>query len=155
MGLKEAVKDRILILDGALGTMIQKYGLSETDFRGERFAHLPGQQRGNNDLLVLSRPEVIREIHTRYLEAGADIIETCTFNSQSISLADYHCESLVKEINFAAAQLARTCADNYATPEKPRFVAGSVGPTNKTCSLSPDVNDPALRTLHFDELAID
>ena len=154
MGLKEAVKDRILILDGALGTMIQKYGLSETDFRGERFAHLPGQQRGNNDLLVLSRPEVIREIHTRYLEAGADIIETCTFNSQSISLADYHCESLVKEINFAAAQLARTCADNYATPEKPRFVAGSVGPTNKTCSLSPDVNDPALRTLHFDELAI-
>lgn len=153
MELKDVIEDRILILDGAMGTMIQQYNLSEEDFRGKRFSNLSGQQKGNNDLLVLSRPDVICDIHNRYLKAGADIIETCTFNSQRISMADYSCESLVKEINLEAARLARSCADRFSTNLKPRFVAGSVGPTNKTCSLSPDVNDPSLRNLQFDELS--
>ncbi len=150
--LYDIVKERILVLDGAMGTMIQQCGLTEEDFRGERFAHLPGLQKGNNDLLCLSRPEVIASIHNRYLTAGADIIETCSFNAQRISMADYGCEHLCREINLAAATIARQCADAVSTPDKPRFVAGSVGPTNKTCSLSPDVNDPAMRAITYDEL---
>ncbi len=153
--LKEAINERILILDGAMGTMIQQYALSEEDFRGERFAGLPGQMKGNNDLLCLTRPDVVGDIHRKYLEAGADIIETNTFNAQRISMADYHTETLCREINLAAAALARQAADEYTArmPRKPRFVAGAVGPTHKTCSLSPDVNDPALRALAYDELA--
>lgn len=152
--LKDLLQKRILILDGAMGTMIQKYKLSEADYRGERFVNLRGIQKGNNDLLTLSQPEIISEIHRKYLEAGADIIETNTFSSQRVSLADYHCESLCRELNAAAVKLARSLADEYTrkTPEKPRFVAASVGPTNKTCSISPDVNDPALRAITFDEL---
>ena len=150
--IQDIITQHILILDGAMGTMIQQCGLTEEDFRGERFAHLPGLQKGNNDLLCLSRPEVIAGIHNRYLTAGADIIETCSFNAQRISMADYGCEHLCREINLAAATIARQCADAVSTPDKPRFVAGSVGPTNKTCSLSPDVNDPAMRAITYDEL---
>ncbi len=150
--LQDTIKERVLILDGAMGTMIQQCGLTEEDFRGERFAHLPGLQKGNNDLLCLTRPEVIASIHRRYLAAGADIIETCSFNAQRISMADYGCEHLCREINLAAARIARQCADATSTPDKPRFVAGSVGPTNKTCSLSPNVNDPAMRAITYDEL---
>ena len=153
--LKQIINERVLILDGAMGTMIQRYNLSEQDFRGERFAGIPGQMKGNNDLLCLTRPDVIKDIHRKYLEAGADIIETNTFNAQRISMADYHMQDLCREINLAAARLARELADEYTAkpPLKPRFVAGSVGPTNKTCSMSPDVNNPALRALTYDELA--
>lgn len=152
--LRQIIDERVLILDGAMGTMIQKYNLSEQDFRGERFAQAVGQMKGNNDLLCLTRPEVIKDIHRKYLEAGADIIETNTFNAQRVSMADYRMEDVCREINLAAARLARELADEYTakTPDKPRFVAGSVGPTNKTCSMSPDVNDPAMRALTYDEL---
>lgn len=152
--LKQIINERVLVLDGAMGTMIQKYNLSEQDFRSERFAKIPGQLKGNNDLLCLTRPDVIKDIHRKYLEAGADIIETNTFNAQRVSMADYHVEDLCREINLEAARLARALADEYTakTPRKPRFVAGSVGPTNKTCSMSPDVNDPAMRALGYDEL---
>ena len=150
--IQQAIQKRVLILDGAMGTMIQKYNLTEQDFRGERFTDIPGLLKGNNDLLCLTCPHVIREIHEKYLTAGADIIETNTFNAQRISLSDYHTEHLVKEINRTAARIAREAADSFSTPDKPRFVAGSVGPTNKTCSMSPDVNNPALRSLTFDEL---
>ena len=152
--MQELVRRRILILDGALGTMIQKYNLSEEIFRGGRFKEFPGQMKGNNDLLCLTAPHIIRDIHRRYLEAGADIIETNTFNAQRISMADYQVEDCCREINLAAAKLARELADEYTdkNPEKPRFVAGSVGPTNKTCSMSPDVNNPAFRAITFDEL---
>ncbi|MBO5180903.1 MAG: methionine synthase [Paraprevotella sp.] len=153
MKLKEEISKRILVLDGAMGTLIQQYGLSEEDFRGERFRLLPGQMKGNNDLLCLTRPDVVSDIHRRYLEAGADIIETNTFSAQRISMADYGVEDCCREINLAACRLAREQADAYTTPEHPRFVAGSVGPTNKSCSLSPDVENPALRSLTFDELA--
>ena len=152
MLLHDIVKERVLILDGAMGTMIQRLGLTEEDFRSERFATLPGQQKGNNDLLCLTRPDVIADIHRRYLSVGVDIIETCSFNAQCISMADYGCEHLCREINLAAAAIARREADAMSTPDKPRFVAGSVGPTNKTCSISPDVNDPALRGITYDEL---
>ena len=152
MLLHDIVKERVLILDGAMGTMIQRLGLTEEDFRGERFANLPGLQKGNNDLLCLTRPDVIADIHRRYLSVGVDIIETCSFNAQRISMADYGCEHLCREINLAAASIARREADALSTPDKPRFVAGSVGPTNKTCSISPDVNDPALRGITYDEL---
>ena len=154
MKLNDAIKEKILILDGAMGTMIQKYGLSEEDFRGDAFKDAPGLLRGNNDLLCLTQPDLIGNLHRRYLEAGADIIETNTFNAQRISMADYQMESHCRAINLAACRIARAAADEYTrkTPEKPRFVAGSVGPTNKTCSMSPDVNDPALRALTFDEL---
>lgn len=154
--IAKVIRERILILDGAMGTMIQRYNLKEEDFRGERFVHLSGQQKGNNDLLCLTRPDVISDIHRRYLEAGADIIETNTFNATSISMADYHAEDLVREINLEAARIARKLADEYTNkkPDKPRFVAGSVGPTNKTCSMSPDVNNPALRAVTFDDLVI-
>ena len=153
--IQELVRERILVLDGALGTMIQKYNLSEEDFRGARFVEKPGQMKGNNDLLSLTAPHVIQDIHRKYLEVGADIIETNTFNAQRISMADYHVEECCHEINLAAAKLARELADEYTrkNPDKPRFVAGSVGPTNKTCSMSPDVNNPAFRSITFDELA--
>ena len=150
--MHDIIKERILILDGAMGTMIQRLGLTEQDFRGERFADLPGLQKGNNDLLCLTKPEAIADIHRRYLSVGVDIIETCTFNAQRISMADYGCEHLCREINLAATAIARREADAMSTPDKPRFVAGSIGPTNKTCSLSPDVNDPAYRAIAYDEL---
>lgn len=153
MNLKEALKKRILVLDGAMGTMIQNHQLCEEDFRGERFAAYPVQLKGNNDLLVLTRPDIIAAIHEKYLVAGADIIETCTFNANRISQSDYACEACCAEINLAAAQMARAVADKYSTPAKPRFVAGSVGPTNRTCSMSPDVENPAARNITFDELA--
>jgi len=153
--IRELVRERILILDGAMGTMIQRYSLTEEDFRGERFAAVNGLLKGNNDLLCITRPDVIREIHTKYLTAGADIIETDTFNATSVSMADYHVQEYIREINLAAARLARNVADEFTAqnPDKPRFVAGSVGPTNKTCSMSPDVNNPAFRALTFDQLA--
>ena len=153
--MQQLINERILVLDGAMGTMIQQYNLSEADFRGERFKDLPGLLKGNNDMLCLTRPDVIEEIHRKYLEAGADIIETNTFNATAVSMADYHMQAYCREINLAAARLARKIADEYIarTPEKPRFVAGSVGPTNKTCSMSPDVNNPAFRALTFDELS--
>ena len=154
--LQELISQRILILDGALGTMIQKYNLTEEQFRGGRFVEQPGQMKGNNDLLCLTAPHVIQDIHRKYLEAGADIIETNSFNAQRISMADYHVEDYCREINLAAARIARELADEYTAknPGKPRFVAGSVGPTNKTCSMSPDVNNPAFRAITFDELAL-
>lgn len=153
--MQQLINERILVLDGAMGTMIQQYNLSEADFRGERFKDLPGLLKGNNDMLCLTQPDVIEEIHRKYLEAGADIIETNTFNATAVSMADYHMQAYCREINLATARLARKIADEYTarTPEKPRFVAGSVGPTNKTCSMSPDVNNPAFRALTFDELS--
>ncbi len=152
--LYQAIGERILILDGAMGTMIQRYGLSEEDYRGERFADWPYPLKGNNDLLVLTQPQIIEEIHRQYLLAGADILETNTFNSQRISMADYHMEEFSYELNVKAARLARQVADEFTAinPNKPRFVAGSIGPTNKTASLSPDVNQPGFRAITFDEL---
>ena len=152
--LTRAAEARILIIDGAMGTMIQRYGLDEAGYRGQRFKDWDGDLKGNNDLLVLSRPEIISEIHDEYLTAGADIIATNTFNAQVISMADYVMEDLAYEMNVAAAKIARASADKFskATPEKPRFVAGSIGPTNRTASISPDVNNPGLRNTTFDEL---
>ena len=135
-----------------MGTKIQTYGLTEEDFRGDRFAHFTGQMKGNNDVLSLTRPDVIADIHRQYLEAGADIIATNTFSSQRISQADYHLEEESYEIALEGARIARKEADKFSTEEKPRFVAGSMGPTNKTCSMSPDVSDPAKRELTYDEL---
>lgn len=152
MELQNLLKERILVLDGAMGTMVQRYALNEEDFRGQRFASHPVMLKGNNDILVLTRPDVIQEIHTKYLKAGADIIETSTFNANRISQAEYGCEELCYEINRKAAEMARKVADEYSTPEKPRFVAGSVGPTSRTCSMSPDVENPAYRNITFDEL---
>ncbi|WP_321330785.1 methionine synthase [uncultured Bacteroides sp.] len=154
--IQQLASERILILDGAMGTMIQQYNLREEDFRNERFMHISGQLRGNNDLLSLTKPGVIQEIHRKYLEAGADIIETNTFSATTVSMADYHVQEYVREMNLAAVKLAREVADEYSarTPDKPRFVAGSVGPTNKTCSMSPDVNNPAYRSLSYDGLAV-
>lgn len=150
--LKNIVNNRILILDGAMGTMIQQYGLTEEDFRGERFRDVEGMMKGNNDVLNITRPDVIEDIHCKYLEAGADIITTNTFSSQRISEADYRVEAFSREMALEGARIARRAADGFSTPEKPRFVAGSVGPTNKTCSMSPDVSDPAARDLTYDEL---
>ncbi len=152
--LHRLLKDRILILDGAMGTMIQRYRLQESDFRGERFAAHPVNVQGNNDLLSLTRPQVIAEIHRSYLDAGADIIETNTFNANGISQQDYRMEALVYEMNLAAARLAREAADEFTArnPKKPRFVAGAIGPTNRTASLSPDVNRPGYRAVTFDDL---
>lgn len=152
MSLKNELEKRILVLDGAMGTMIQKYSLGEDDFRGTLLREYPGTLKGNNDLLVLTRPDVITEIHEKYLAAGADIIETCTFNANAISQGEYGCERLCSDINRAAAQLARQVADRFSTPQKPRFVAGSVGPTGRTCSMSPDVENPAARNITFDAL---
>lgn len=150
--LEDIVRKRILILDGAMGTMIQQYALSESDFRGTRFAQTEGMMLGNNDMLNITRPDVITDIHRKYLEAGADIISTNTFSSQRISQADYHLEEYAREMALEGARLARHMADTYSTLEKPRFVAGSVGPTNKTCSMSPDVSNPAARDLDYDTL---
>jgi 5-methyltetrahydrofolate--homocysteine methyltransferase len=154
--IEALLKQRILLIDGGMGTMIQDYKLEEQDYRGERFADWHSDLKGNNDLLVLTQPKLIKGIHTEYLEAGADIIETNTFNATTIAMADYDMESLSEEINYAAAKLAREAADEWTakTPEKPRFVAGVLGPTNRTCSLSPDVNDPGYRNVSFDELVV-
>ena len=150
--LKELAKEKILILDGALGTMVQSYNLSEDDFRGSMFADFKGQLKGNNDVLCLTKPEIIMDIHRRYLAAGADIIETNTFSSQRISQADYGLEDYSYDISLAGAKLARKAADEFTSDDKPRFVAGSVGPTNKTCSMSPDVSNPAARDMTYDSL---
>lgn len=150
--LNEALQKRILIIDGAMGTMIQTYQLSEEDYRGDRFANFSHPLKGNNDLLVLTQPHIIEEIHGQFLEAGADIIETNTFNAQSISMADYHMTDLIKELNVEAAKIAKRAAQKYSTPEKPRYVAGAVGPTNRTASLSPDVNNPGFRAVTFENL---
>ena len=153
--LNDALQERILLLDGGFGTMVQRYGLSEADYRGERFRELPGQLRGCNDLLNLTRPDIIREIHTRYLQAGADLITTNSFNANAISLTDYGISDLAREIARAAASIARAAADEYTqrNPSKPRFVAGSMGPTNRTASMSADVSDPAAREVTFSQLA--
>src|SRR5215212_4394018 len=153
-GFRSLLKQRILVLDCAMGTMIQGYGLSEEDYRGERFADHPGEFKGNNDLLSITQPQIIRDIHEAVLEVGADIVETNTFTSTSISQADYGMEDLAYELNHQAARLAREAADGFTekTPDKPRFVAGALGPTNRTASLSPDVNNPGFRNVTFDEL---
>jgi len=155
MDIRELLQQRILVIDGAMGTMIQRYQLTEEDFRGERFKNHPSDLKGNNDLLNLTRPDVIKAIHAEYLEAGADIIETNTFSTQRISLADYQMEDLAYELSFEGARLAREAVDefNLKTPDRPRFVAGAIGPTNRTASLSPDVNDPGYRAVTFDDLA--
>ncbi len=150
----DRLKDRILVLDGAMGSLIQQYQLTDGDYRGDRFKDFPHEVKGNNDLLSLTRPDVIKEIHAKYFEAGADIAETNTFSGTSIAMADYHMEDLVYELNFESAKIAKEVADEYSlkTPEQPRYVAGSIGPTNRTLSLSPDVNDPGFRAVSFDEL---
>jgi len=152
--LSAALADRILVLDGAMGTLIQRYGLTEADYRGSRFADWASDLKGNNDLLVLTRPDVIREIHDRYLAAGVDLIETNTFNAQRISLADYGMEAFAYEMNVAAARIARAAADAASTPERPRFVCGALGPTNRTASISPDVNDPGARNVRYADLVL-
>lgn len=154
MDIKEILEQRVLLLDGAMGTMIQRHTLDEQDFRGERFANHHMPLKGNNDLLCLTRPDIIADIHEQYLAAGADIIETNTFNSNRISQADYGLEEICYELNVVAAQLAKKVADKFTNenPEKPRFVAGSIGPTNRTASMSPDVNDPGFRAVTFADL---
>jgi 5-methyltetrahydrofolate--homocysteine methyltransferase len=153
--LQDCLKERILIIDGAMGTMIQRYKLEEKDYRGNRFKDWHTDVKGNNDLLSITQPQIIEEIHKQYLEAGADIIETNTFSSTSIAQADYDMQSLAYELNVASAKCARNAADEYSTknPSKPRFVAGAIGPLNKTLSLSPDVNNPGYRAVTFDTVA--
>ncbi len=153
--IQDCLKERILIIDGAMGTMIQRHKLQEVDYRGERFKDWPSDVKGNNDLLSLTQPGIVEGIHKEYLEAGADIIETNTFSSTKIAMADYGMEALAYELNFASAKLARKAADEYTAkdPGKPRFVAGAIGPLNKTLSLSPDVNNPGFRAVTFDEVA--
>ena len=148
--IEEVIKERILVLDGAMGTMLQRYKFEEQDFRGERFKDFPHPLKGNNDLLSLTQPEAVKAVHRAYFEAGADIIETNTFSSTTIGMADYHLENLVYELNFQSAKIAREVADEFT--DKPRFVAGSIGPTNRTASMSPDVNDPGFRAVTFDDL---
>lgn len=150
--LPEILARRIAVLDGAMGTMIQRYHLGEADFRGERFADHPKDLKGNNDLLQLTRPDVIREIHDQYLAAGADIVETNTFGATSVAQEDYGLAAIARELNVAGARLARAACDAAATPERPRFVAGALGPTPRTASISPDVNDPGARNIDFDQL---
>jgi len=150
--LEALMQDRILILDGAMGTMIQRHKLDEAAYRGERFADWHTDLKGNNDLLAITQPDIIRGIHEQYLEAGADIIETNTFNGTRVSMSDYEMEAFAHEINLAATRLARQAADKYSTPDKPRFVAGVLGPTSRTLSISPDVNDPGFRNVSFDDL---
>ncbi|APQ16618.1 homocysteine S-methyltransferase family protein [Maribacter hydrothermalis] len=154
--IKEILKERILILDGAMGTMLQRYKFTEEDFRGERFKDWEHPLQGNNDLLSLTQPEAIAEVHRKYFEAGADIVETNTFSGTTIAMADYYMEDLVYELNYESARIAKMVADEFTKkePNKPRFVAGSIGPTNKTASMSPDVNDPGFRAISFDELRI-
>ena len=155
-GVWGAINKRILILDGAMGTMLQRYNFSEEDFRGERFKDFPHSLKGNNDLLSLTQPKAIQDIHAQYFEAGADIVETNTFSGTTIGMADYHLEDLVYELNFESARIARKVADEFTAknPDQPRFVAGSIGPTNRTASMSPDVNDPGYRAVTFDDLHI-
>ncbi|HCD23244.1 MAG TPA: 5-methyltetrahydrofolate--homocysteine methyltransferase [Flavobacteriaceae bacterium] len=150
------LKERVLVLDGAMGTMIQRHKFTEADYRGDRFADWKSPLQGNNDLLSLTQSAAIKDIHAQYAAAGADILETNTFSSTTIAMADYHMESLVKEINMVSARLAKEVADEYTAkqPDKPRYVAGSIGPTNKTASLSPEVNDPGYRAIDFDGLRI-
>lgn len=150
--LKQMLTERIVVLDGAAGTFIQSYGLDEAGYRGARFANWAHDVRGNNDLLILSRPEIVSEMHSAYLAAGADMIETNTFSSTTIAQADYGMEALAFEMNVEGARLARRAADEAASPNRPRFVAGAIGPTNRTCSISPDVNDPGARNVDFDAL---
>jgi 5-methyltetrahydrofolate--homocysteine methyltransferase len=154
--IQQEIQNRILVLDGAMGTMLQRYNFSETDFRGERFKDFPHSLKGNNDLLSITQPQAIRDVHAQYFEAGADIIETNTFSSTTIGMADYHLENLVYELNYQSAKIAREVADEFTAknPNKPRFVAGSIGPTNRTASMSPDVNDPGFRAVTFDDLRI-
>lgn len=154
--IKDILKKRILVLDGAMGTMLQRYKFQEEDFRGERFKDWEHPLQGNNDLLSLTQPEAIAEVHRKYFAAGADIVETNTFSGTTIAMADYYMEDLVYELNFESARIAKKVADKFTTkePHKPRFVAGSIGPTNKTASMSPDVNDPGFRAVSFDELRI-
>ena len=156
MHIQEVLRERILVLDGAMGTMIQAYGFEEEDFQGERFRQHSCPLKGNNDLLSITQPQAIREIHEKYLEAGADILETNTFSSTSIGMADYEMEDLVYELNFTSAKIAKEAAQAFTLkdPSKPRFVAGSIGPTNKTASMSPDVNDPGYRAIDFDALVL-
>ncbi len=150
--LPTILANRIVILDGAMGTMIQRFKLGEAHYRGERFHDFPRDVKGNNELLSLTRPDVIRDIHEGYLAAGADLIETNTFGATTIAQADYGMEHLAYEMNVESARLARAACDKYSTPDKPRFVAGALGPTPKTASISPDVNDPGARNVHFEEL---
>jgi 5-methyltetrahydrofolate--homocysteine methyltransferase len=154
--LQEILQQRILVLDGAMGTMIQRHKLTEEDFRGERFKNHSSSLKGNNDLLSITRPDIIKDIHRQYFEAGADIAETNTFSGTTIAQADYHLEEAVYDLNFQSAKIAREVADEFTArePQKPRFVAGSIGPTNKTASLSPDVNNPGYRAITFDELKV-
>ena len=154
VNIQEILKQRILVLDGAMGTMIQRHKLEEEDFRADRFKDHPSPLKGNNDLLSLTRPDIIKDIHRLYFAAGADIAETNTFSSTTIAQADYGLESVVYDLNYESARLAREAADEFTAkePDKPRFVAGSMGPTNRTASLSPDVNDPGYRAVTFDEL---
>ncbi len=156
--IQDCLNERILIIDGAMGTMIQQYKLSEADYRGERFKDWQSDVKGNNDLLSITQPQIIEEIHKQYLEAGADIIETNTFNAQRVSLADYHMQELAYEINFAAAKIARAAVDKFTSNQQPatgnpKFVAGAIGPMNKTLSLSPDVNNPGYRAVTFNEVS--
>jgi 5-methyltetrahydrofolate--homocysteine methyltransferase len=150
------LKNRILILDGAMGTMLQRYNFTEEDFRGDRFKDFHKPVKGNNDLLSLTQPEAIAEVHSKYFEAGADIVETNTFSGTTVAMADYEMEDLVYELNFESAKIAKKVADKFTEkePHKPRFVAGAMGPTNKTASMSPDVNDPGFRAISFNELRI-
>tara|TARA_B110000438_G_scaffold78403_1_gene78555 strand:+ start:651 stop:1652 length:1002 start_codon:yes stop_codon:yes gene_type:complete len=154
--LYDSINKRILVLDGAMGTMIQAYNLEEKDFRGERFNNYESPLKGNNDLLSITQPKIIEEIHRKYLQAGADILETNTFSSTSISMADYNMEDIVYELNFESAKIAKALTKEFTLKDssKPRFVAGSIGPTNKTASMSPDVSDPGFRAITFDELVI-
>ena len=154
--IKNILKQRILVLDGAMGTMLQRYNFSEEDFRGDRFKDYPTSLKGNNDLLSLTQPEAIADVHRKYFEAGADIVETNTFSGTTIGMSDYNMEDLVYELNFESAKIAKQVAEEFtkAEPSKPRFVAGSIGPTNKTASLSPDVNRPEYRAITFEELRI-
>ena len=154
--IEETLSKKILVLDGAMGTMLQDYKFSEEDFRGDRFGDHRCSLKGNNDLLSLTQPEAIKTVHRKYFEVGADIIETNTFSSTSIGMGDYQMEEWVYEMNYESAKLAREVADVFTkkTPDKPRFVAGSIGPTNRTASMSPDVNDPGYRAVTFDELVI-
>lgn len=150
--IHDILNDRILVLDGAMGTMLQRYNFSEEDFRGSRFKEFPHPLKGNNDLLSLTQPEAVKEVHRQYFAAGADIVETNTFSGTTIGMADYHLEDLVYELNYESARIAREVADEFT--DKPRFVAGSIGPTNRTASMSPDVNDPGFRAVTFDDLKI-
>ena len=152
--LKTLIRSKVLVLDGAMGTMIQKLKFDESDYRGERFKNYDILLKGNNDLLSITQPKAILNIHKEYLEAGADIIMTNTFSSTSIAMADYNMESLVHDLNYESAQLAKKAVKEYDSPDKPRFIAGSIGPTNKTASMSPDVNNPGFREVHFDDLVV-